>query len=53
MNYGARKRLILGITALTVSAGTIAGCKNFLTDASVPQGTLDAGTPGWPSIRVL
>jgi starch-binding outer membrane protein, SusD/RagB family len=44
MNYGARKRLILGITALTVSAGAIAGCSNFLTDASVPQGTLDAGT---------
>jgi starch-binding outer membrane protein, SusD/RagB family len=44
MNPRARKRLILGIAALTVSAGAIAGCKNFLTDASVPQGTLDAGT---------
>ena len=44
MNYGARKRVILGVAALTVSAGVIAGCKNFLTDASVPQGTLDAGT---------
>ena len=44
MNYAARKRLILGVAALTVSAGAIAGCKNFLTDASVPQGTLDAGT---------
>jgi starch-binding outer membrane protein, SusD/RagB family len=44
MNHRARKRLLLGIAALTVSAGGIAGCKNFLTDASVPQGTLDAGT---------
>ena len=44
MNYGTRKRVILGVAALTVSAGVIAGCKNFLTDASVPQGTLDAGT---------
>lgn len=44
MDHRARKRLILGIAALTVTAGAIAGCKNFLTDASVPQGTLDAGT---------
>ena len=44
MNYGARKRVILGVAALTVSAGVIVGCKNFLTDAAVPQGTLDAGT---------
>ena len=44
MKYGTRKRVILGVAALTVSAGVIAGCKNFLTDASVPQGTLDAGT---------
>ena len=44
MNYAAGKRLILGVAALTVSAGAIAGCKNFLTDAAVPQGTLDAGT---------
>lgn len=44
MTYGARKRVILGIAAVSVSAVTIAGCKNFLTDASVPQGTLDAGT---------
>ena len=44
MKYGTRKRVILGVAALTVSAGLIAGCKNFLTDAAVPQGTLDAGT---------
>lgn len=44
MNHSARTRVILGIAALTVSAGGIAGCKNFLTDAAVPQGTLDAGT---------
>ena len=44
MDHRARKRLILGIAALTVTAGAIAGCKNFLTDAAVPQGTLDAGT---------
>ncbi len=36
--------MIRGIVALTVSAGVIAGCKNFLSDAAVPQGTLDAGT---------
>ena len=44
MKYGSRKPVLLGIAALTLSAGAFAGCKNFLTDASVPQGTLDAGT---------
>jgi starch-binding outer membrane protein, SusD/RagB family len=44
MNHRARKRLVLGITTVTLSAIAIAGCKNFLTDAAVPQGTLDAGT---------
>jgi hypothetical protein len=32
------------MAALTLSAGVFYGCNQFLTDASVPQGTLDAGT---------
>ena len=44
MTYGSRKPVLLGIAALTLSAGVFNGCKNFLTDAAMPQGTLDAGT---------
>ena len=44
MKNGSRKPVLLGIAALTLSAGVFNGCKNFLTDAAVPQGTLDAGT---------
>ena len=44
MIYGSRKPVLLGIAMLTVSVGAFYGCDHFLTDASVPQGTLDAGT---------
>lgn len=44
MKNGSRKPVLLGIAALTLSAVVFNGCKNFLTDAAVPQGTLDAGT---------
>ena len=44
MTYGSRKPVLLGIAALTLCAGVFNGCKNFLNDAAVPQGTLDAGT---------
>ena len=44
MINGSRKPVLLGIAMLTVSAGAFYGCDHFLTDASVPQGTLDAST---------
>ena len=44
MIYGSRKPVLLGIAMLTVSVGAFYGSDHFLTDASVPQGTLDAGT---------
>ena len=44
MKYGSRKPVLLGVAALTLSAVVFNGCNNFLTDAAVPQGTLDAGT---------
>ncbi len=44
MTYGSRKPALLGMVLLTLSAGVFYGCDQFLTDASVPQGTLDAGT---------
>ena len=44
MIYGSRKPVLLGIAMLTLSVGAFYGCDHFLTDASVPQGTLDAGT---------
>ena len=43
MNKVLRQPLFLGL-AMTFTVGTLYGCKDFLTDAAKPQGTLDAGT---------
>ena len=36
--------LFVGTALLALTAGALYGCKDFLTDSSAPQGTLDAGT---------
>ena len=43
MKKVSRQPLLLGM-AMICAAGTLYGCKDFLTDAAKPQGTLDAGT---------
>ena len=44
MKKASRQPLLLG-TAVDARCGRrVYGCKDFLTDAAAPQGTLDAGT---------
>ena len=43
MKKVSRQPLLVG-TALLFGALTLYGCKDFLTDAAAPQGTLDALT---------
>lgn len=40
----SKHQLFVGTALLALTAGALYGCKDFLTDASSPQGTLDAGT---------
>ena len=44
MTKTPKYRLIAGAASLVLGAATFYGCKDYLTDASSPQGTLDAGT---------
>ena len=44
MKKVSRQPLLLGMAATLCALGTLYGCKDFLTDAATPQGTLDAGT---------
>jgi starch-binding outer membrane protein, SusD/RagB family len=44
MKIVSKHRLFVGTALLAVVAGALYGCKDFLTDASTPQGTLDSGT---------
>ena len=44
MTRVSRQPLLLGIAVMLGSVGTLYGCKDFLTDAATPKGTLDAGT---------
>ena len=44
MRIASKYPLLVGTAVLTLSAAGVYGCKNFLTDASKPQGTLDQGT---------
>ncbi len=44
MKYGSRKPVLLGLAVMGLSVSTLYGCDKFLTDAAVPQGTLDVGT---------
>src|SRR5687767_249609 len=40
----SKHQLFVGTALLALTAGALYGCKDFLTDSSRPQGTLDAGT---------
>ena len=44
MKIVSRHPILAGTTLLVFATGALIGCKDFLTENSVPQGTLDAGT---------
>ena len=44
MKKVSRQVLLRGTAVVLGLAGTLYGCKDFLTDAALPQGTLDSGT---------
>ena len=44
MKIGSNYRLLVGTAVLTLVSAGLYGCKDFLSQNSVPQGTLDAGT---------
>jgi hypothetical protein len=44
MKKVSRQPLLRGMAVVLGLAGTLYGCKDFLTDAAKPQGTLDEGT---------
>jgi hypothetical protein len=44
MNTRHRQHLLLGTAFLTLMAGALLGCKDFLKDAGAPQGTLNDQT---------
>ena len=43
MKIVSKHPLLVGSAFLTLATGAIYGCKDFLTSAAAPQGTLDAG----------
>lgn len=49
MKIASKHPLLVGTAVLATIALGLYGCKNFLTDASAPQGTLDQGTLSTPS----
>jgi hypothetical protein len=49
MKNVSRRPMLLGIGMMLCSLGTLYGCKDFLTEAALPQGTLDQGTLGTKS----
>ena len=49
MKIASKHPLLVGTAVLATVALGMYGCKNFLTDASKPQGTLDQGTLATPS----
>jgi hypothetical protein len=46
MNKVSKRPVLVGMAVMLCSLGILQGCKNFLTDAALPQGTLDQGTLG-------
>ena len=44
MKIASKHPLLVGTAVLTLASLALYGCKNFLTDASKPQGTLDQST---------
>ena len=39
-----RHRQLFGVALVCLTAGSLYGCKDFLTQSATPQGTLDAST---------
>ena len=44
MKIVSKHPLLVGTALLTLATGALYGCKDFLSNAAAPQGTLDAGT---------
>ncbi len=44
MNKVSKRPVLLGLAVMLCSVSTLYGCKDFLTDAALPQGTLDQTT---------
>ncbi len=44
MNKVSKRPVLLGLAVMLCSVSTLYGCKDFLTNAALPQGTLDQGT---------
>lgn len=44
MKIVSKHPVLVGTALLALATGALYGCKNFLTDAATPQGTLDEGT---------
>ena len=44
MNKVSKRPVLLGMAVMLCSVGTLYGCKDFLTSAALPQGTLDQTT---------
>jgi len=44
MKTVSKHPLLVGTALLIIATGALYGCKDFLTENAVPQGTLDAGT---------
>ena len=44
MRIVSKHPLVVGTAVLTLVSAGLYGCKNFLTDAASPQGTLDQAT---------
>lgn len=44
MKKASRQPVLLGMAVMLCSVGTLYGCKDFLTSAALPQGTLDQTT---------
>ena len=44
MRLASKHPLLVGATLLFVATGALYGCKNFLNDASAPEGTLNEST---------
>lgn len=44
MNKVSKRPVFLGLAVMLCSVGTLYGCKDFLTNAALPQGTLDQTT---------
>ena len=44
MHKVSKQPVLLGVAVMLCSVSTLYGCKDFLTNAALPQGTLDQTT---------